>query len=109
MAVVQDVARDALRLIGWNAAWLVAGLICIAAAGEIWLRLTTPFATNSRPSQFIRRGHRIEDAHWAHDLHWNPTGHRWAAEVLLEHLHRHPETCSGSGERILDSPNRPIR
>ena len=43
----------ALRLIGWNAAWLVAGLILIAAAGEIWLRLTTPFVTNSLPSQFI--------------------------------------------------------
>ena len=57
----------------------------------------------------IRRGHRIEDAHWAHDLHWNPAGHRWAAEALLEHLKLHPETCSGSRERILDSPSVAIR
>ena len=57
----------------------------------------------------IRRGHRIEDAHWAHDLHWNPAGHRWAAEALLEHLHLHPETCGGSRERILDGPSVAIR
>ena len=57
----------------------------------------------------IRRGHRIEDAHWAHDLHWNPTGHRWAAEALLEHLHLHPETCGGTRERILDGPSAAIR
>ena len=44
----------------------------------------------------IRQGGRIEDAHWAHDEHWNATGHRWAAEALLEYLKRHPETCDGA-------------
>ena len=28
------------------------------------------------------------DAEYAHDVHWNPTGHRWAAEALLEYLKR---------------------
>ena len=41
----------------------------------------------------IRRGGRTWDARWPHDMHWNPTGHRWAAEALLEYLKRHPETC----------------
>ena len=44
----------------------------------------------------IRKGGRIEDAHWAYDQHWNPTGHRWAAEALFEYLKQHPETCSGA-------------
>ena len=41
--------RRALRLAGWNALFLVAGLILIAAAGETYLRLRTPFPTNDHP------------------------------------------------------------
>ena len=45
----------------------------------------------------LRRSGRIEDVpwRWAHDLHWTPTGHRWVAEALLEHLTQHPEVCQG--------------
>ena len=32
------------------------------------------------------RGHRPEAAHWTRDKHWNPTGHQWAAEAVLEYL-----------------------
>ena len=39
----------------------------------------------------VRQGGRVEDAHWAHDWHWSPIGHRWAAEALLEYLKQHPE------------------
>ena len=42
----------ALRIAGWNAALLLAGLALIAVAGEAWLRLTTPF-TVSWPSRFV--------------------------------------------------------
>ena len=41
----------------------------------------------------LRQGADPADAHWAHDNHWNPTGHRWAAEALLEYLEQHPEVC----------------
>ena len=44
----------------------------------------------------LRQGGRIEDAQWPHDRHWSPTGHRWAAEALLEYLKPHPETCDGA-------------
>ena len=44
----------------------------------------------------IRKGGRIEDAHWPHDEHWNVTGHQWAAEALFEYLEQHPETCDGT-------------
>ena len=40
-------------------------------------------------------GNAVEDAHWPHDAHWNPTGHRWAAEALLAYLKQHPEICAG--------------
>ena len=33
-----------------------------------------------------RRGAELRDAHWPHDAHWNPAGHQWAAEALLEYL-----------------------
>lgn len=39
------------------------------------------------------------EANWAHDGHWNPTGHRWAAEALLEYLKQHPEICDGAAAR----------
>ena len=32
----------------------------------------------------LRQGGNITAAAWAHDLHWNPQGHQWAAESLLE-------------------------
>ena len=49
----------------------------------------------------LRQGTEVADAHWAHDGHWNPIGHRWAAEALLEYLKQHPEICEDrrTGER----------
>ena len=41
----------------------------------------------------IRRGGRIEELHFAHDFHWNETGHRWAAEAVLEYLERNEPDC----------------
>ena len=41
----------------------------------------------------VKKG-SIQDARWPHDRHWNPTGHRWAAEALLEYLKQHPEVCT---------------
>jgi hypothetical protein len=38
------------------------------------LDLGTAFAAKGDP----------HTAHWRHDTHWNPTGHRWAAEAIAE-------------------------
>lgn len=46
-----------------------------------------------------RRGNRVDDAHWPHDWHWNPAGHQWAAESLLEYLQQHPEICDKPGTK----------
>ena len=39
-----------------------------------------------------RRG-QVQDGAFAVDGHWNPTGHQWAAEALLERLRQRPEVC----------------
>ena len=41
----------------------------------------------------IAQGATIGNAHFVGDLHWNPDGHRWAAETLLKHLKENPEIC----------------
>ena len=47
-------------------------------------------------ADYIRRqGARRSDASFLHDTHWNPVGHRWAAEALLEYIEEHPAICDG--------------
>ena len=49
---------------------------------------------------FIRRqGGDLDDAHWHHDSHWNPAGHQWAAEALLEYLKQNQDICGKRATR----------
>ena len=45
----------------------------------------------------LRQGGRIESRlsamRFAHDRHWNETGHRWAAEAVLEYLKENQGIC----------------
>ena len=43
----------------------------------------------------LRQGARRSHASFLHDAHWNPVGHRWAAEALLEYIEEHPAICDG--------------
>ena len=43
----------ALRVAGWNAALILAGLAAIAIAGEAWLRLSAPFHDPAEPLRFV--------------------------------------------------------
>ena len=47
----------------------------------------------SQYAHIARHGGDIKDAHWPYDSHWTPTGHQWAAEVLLDYLKQNPELC----------------
>ena len=43
---------------------------------------------------FIRRqGAELREAGWAHNNHWSPAGHQWAAEALLEYLEENQDIC----------------
>ena len=54
----------------------------------------------------VRRGGRVRDAHWRHDSHWTPAGHQWAAEAILEHLRRYPDTCARGPRRTPPPASR---
>ena len=41
----------------------------------------------------VAAGGEVGDLHWAHDFHWNATGHRQAAEAILEWLKANAEAC----------------
>ena len=45
--------RRALRLAGWNALLLIAGLALVGLAGEAWLRSTVPFRKAPPPKVFV--------------------------------------------------------
>ena len=41
----------------------------------------------------VARGRTSEDRRWDHDYHWNPDGHRWAAQAVLEYLRTNQAVC----------------
>ena len=41
----------------------------------------------------VSQGYDYRDARWRDDVHWNATGHRWAAEAVLEWLKENQEVC----------------
>ncbi len=47
----------------------------------------------SQYDYIVRQGRRVADGSFPRNGHWNPTGHQWAAEALLERLRQRPEVC----------------
>ena len=45
----------------------------------------------------VRQGRNPRDGDFPLDGHWNPTGHQWAAEAVLERLRQRPEVCEVNG------------
>ena len=57
---------------------------------------------------YIRRqGGDVRESRFAHDIHWNATGHRWAAEALLEWLARNRHVCGAGGGGAVDERPTP--
>ena len=44
-------------------------------------------------SHILARGGDLRDGHFPNDKHWNPQGHEWAAEALLEWMAANPSVC----------------
>ncbi len=70
-----------------------------------WFKLLIELAAGipviSQYEHIVATGGSAGDAHWAHDYHWSPTGHRWAAEVILKWLKRNPRVCNRGAARHL--------
>ena len=47
----------------------------------------------SQHDYLVRQGREPGEGTFPYDGHWNPTGHQWAAEALLERLQERPEVC----------------
>ena len=77
-----------------------AAVVILSAISDTWSEdvLNALAGARGMPviSQFdyaISQGGRIEDGRWPYNVHWSPTGHRWAAEALLEWLREHQDVC----------------
>ena len=51
----------------------------------------------SQHDYIVRQGRKPSDGTFSSDIHWNSTGHQWAAEALLERLRQRPEVCGANG------------
>lgn len=75
--------RRFFRLLGWNLGFLAAGLFAVALAGEVWLRLTTPFIGSHHPRRFVPEvgliGERHATLRWTNGLdYWQVSRtNRW--------------------------------
>lgn len=54
---------------------------------EIGRKLDIPVI--DQKAHILDVGGDLSQAHWKHDGHWTPEGHRWAAEALLKEVKRH--------------------
>ena len=100
----QRADRDGAKLV------ILASYIMSVHGSFAFERLSEMAATLGIPvidqsDYILRQGVRLSDAYWPHDIHWNPAGHRWAAEALLEYLEEHPAICDGPSGAFT-SPTR---
>ena len=47
----------------------------------------------SQHDYLVRQSRKPKEGNFPFDGHWNPIGHQWAAEALLERLRQRPEVC----------------
>ena len=47
----------------------------------------------SQYDYIVSQGHDYKNGRWRFDEHWNPTGHQWAAEAVLEWLTENQDVC----------------
>ena len=71
----------------------VKGTHLFERLGEMAATLAIPVIDQA--DYILRQGAKFPDARWPHDGHWNPAGHQWAAEALLEYIEENQEICDG--------------
>ena len=101
-----DVMRFALEQFRERAERDGAALIILTqhglgGAGNPWFERLRELAAGSggeipvisQYDHIVAAGGEVADARWANDGHWSATGHRWAAEAILQWLKANPEAC----------------
>ena len=61
------------------------------------MAVTAGIAVVPLGDHIARQGGDARAARFKHDVHWNPQGHQWAAEALLEHLAANQALCDPRG------------
>ena len=83
----------------------IDGTLMFERVSEIAATLAIPVIDQA--DYILRQGAALTDARWPHDGHWNPAGHQWAAEALLEYIEEHPTICdrpTGPGALLEPTP-----
>ena len=84
-----------------GAALIILAQHGLGGAGNPWFQMLRDLASGigggipviSQYDHILGAGGEVADGHYANDGHWNATGHRWAAEAILEWLKRNPGVC----------------
>ena len=83
-----------------GAALVILAIYELGWKDDPWLDLLRALAAESggipvisQHDHIIATGGEVGDASWAHDYHWSPAGHRWAAEAIWEWMKRNPDVC----------------
>ena len=100
-----DVTRFALEQFRERAERDGAALVILTVhqflgPGDPWFDLLRELAAEAGGIPIINQyehiagaGGDVDDGRWSSDFHWNPTGHQWAAEAILEWLKANPAAC----------------
>ena len=106
-----------LRVVAWNLLLIIAGLVVIAAVGEVYVRLFTPFQRNAQPLHFVPGVGVIREpgaeSRWTnHREYWTISrANRWG---FLDREPISPERAAGSchitiiGDSFVDARAVPI-
>ena len=85
-----------------GAALVILAVYDLRGAGDPWFERLREIAAGigeggipviDQYDYIMDAGNEIADAHWEHDYHWTPAGHRWAAEAILQWLKANREVC----------------
>ena len=107
----------ALRVVAWNALFIISGLLLVALAGEAYFRITKPFIENSIPIQFVDGVGRIREPNselrygrWDDDF-WVIS--RTNSQGFLDREPVSPESAAGChiafiGDSFVEAQEAPI-
>lgn len=113
-SVSQDDYEEALALTAWaldqfkqranrdGASLILLATHAMGSVGDDGWETLAPIAAEhgipvvSQAEYILRQGATTSEAQFDHDGHWNPLGHRWAAEAVLSYIEQRLEICAAA-------------